>query len=496
MITNERQRRLAEAQLRSFEAAVRGNEARPPSPGVDPRLHRAMRDAAASEALELRAQLQHYEDLLAGRLRVGYAATADELPQLLVEARIASGWSQREVAARLDVDEEQVERWETDGYDGASAEIVQRAAELFGARVGETVAYLPEGPTAHELRRRLGKAGVPDDLVARLEHQVEEHDRLGAASRGFAWLVDDLALGVPQEADLPLRVLFKSTKRQAQRTTPLVRLAHTVARIAASVVYPSSAAPVPADPAELRASALDEEGQVTLSSLLAWSWNSAIPVLPLVGRGGFAASVWNVEERPVAVLKRGNAEAAYWLFDLAHELGHVACGHLVGAGLVDVTPPLGQAADEQERDANAWALDLLLPEHRSLMNAVRAEIGSRPPHLEFKFAVERVAQRAGASAGLLGLVAAFELTDLAESKDRWGSATNLAKEEGPGRPVVEAFARSRLPLRSLARIDRQLMEAVLFSGPGDDFSPGPGGPQQPHDPTAAAREGRVGTRTA
>ena len=159
--------------------------------------------------------------------------------------------------------------------------------------------------------------------------------------------------------------------------------------------------------------------------------------------------------------ERKNAEMAYWLFDLAHELGHVALDHLGTAGLVDVSAPLSATHDAQENAANAWALELLLPDHRQLIQRVRE--GTRGDYMRFKRTVETLAQKSNVSGGVLGLVSAFELPSIGEAKDRWGSATNIAKLEGTGRPLVEEALRSRIPINRLSRIDRQLISAVAFS---------------------------------
>ncbi len=68
MITNERQYRITKAQLKRFEDDLAAHDARTPGDDVDPRIHHAMRDALASEADELRAQLEHDEHLRNGAI--------------------------------------------------------------------------------------------------------------------------------------------------------------------------------------------------------------------------------------------------------------------------------------------------------------------------------------------------------------------------------------------------------------------------------------------
>jgi hypothetical protein len=186
-------------------------------------------------------------------------------------------------------------------------------------------------------------------------------------------------------------------------------------------------------------------------------------VLPLIGGGGFSAAVWPVDQVPVIVLKESRDLAVFWLVDLAHEIGHAARGH-VRDGLIDVDSPTQPTiSDVEEAEANEFALRLVLPEHERLLAEVRAD--ARGSHIRFKFAVERVAQRAGVSPGLLGMVAAFAATEIGQHKDRWGSATNLAKPEGSGRRQAQEVARGRLRIEELDEVDAALLRvAVLGNG--------------------------------
>jgi len=65
-----------------------------------------------------------------------------------------------------------------------------------------------------------------------------------------------------------------------------------------------------------------------------------------------------------------------------------------------------------------------------LLQEVRRE--ARGSHLCFKGAVASVADAARVSPGLLGMIAAYALTEVGQDKDRWGSATNLARPDGSG----------------------------------------------------------------
>jgi hypothetical protein len=69
MIANERQYRIAGAQLRRSEEALVARAGCERGGGVAPRILEATGDAIASERDELRGQLARYEDLRSGQVR-------------------------------------------------------------------------------------------------------------------------------------------------------------------------------------------------------------------------------------------------------------------------------------------------------------------------------------------------------------------------------------------------------------------------------------------
>lgn len=141
MITNERQYRITTAQLKRFDDDLAAHDTRTPGADVDPQLHQAMRDALASEANELRAQLLHYEQLRDGTITGRDLNSLRELPTALIEARIVAKLTQRALADRLDVAEQQVQRWEATAYAGVGLERLQDIADALGTQIRENVTY-------------------------------------------------------------------------------------------------------------------------------------------------------------------------------------------------------------------------------------------------------------------------------------------------------------------------------------------------------------------
>lgn len=136
MIRNERQRRITQAQAQRFEHALNDLQSGSAvSPDVHPLLREAERAALASQLEGLRSELAEYEALRGGRRPGPSPETLDELPQALIEARIAAGLTQRQLAEHLGLKEQQIQRYEATDYAGASLERVRQVARRLGVRM-------------------------------------------------------------------------------------------------------------------------------------------------------------------------------------------------------------------------------------------------------------------------------------------------------------------------------------------------------------------------
>jgi len=140
MIKNERQYRLTLAQVERFERALDRLRARPVASDENERALQRLEEAALLSQLDdLRAEARQYEALLSGE---DVAITADglrELPRVLIQARIARGLSQRALAERVGVKEQQIQRYEATDYAGANLGRVAEVAEALGVEVRESL---------------------------------------------------------------------------------------------------------------------------------------------------------------------------------------------------------------------------------------------------------------------------------------------------------------------------------------------------------------------
>jgi transcriptional regulator with XRE-family HTH domain len=87
-----------------------------------------------------------------------------ELPKALIEARIAAHVTQKALADRLGIAEQQVQRWEANDYAGVSVQRMQEIADALGATITERVRFRTRGPGSRSARRsRRTRAGTREE---------------------------------------------------------------------------------------------------------------------------------------------------------------------------------------------------------------------------------------------------------------------------------------------------------------------------------------------
>ena len=133
MITNERQYRITKAEAKRFEEALGQPEKE--TAKVHPRIQQAMREGLESQLRELREEMAEYEALRSGKASVWELDSLKDLPDALIRARIAAGLTQKELAARLGLKEQQIQRYEATRYAGVSLDRIHEVASSLGLRI-------------------------------------------------------------------------------------------------------------------------------------------------------------------------------------------------------------------------------------------------------------------------------------------------------------------------------------------------------------------------
>ena len=131
MITNERQYQITQAQAAKFREAL----AAMPAEGLHPKALKAMRDGARSQLAELEEQLAEYENLRNGGVRSLNVDSITAIGDALVKARIIRRLTQKALADRLALAEQQIQRYEATEYQAASFERVREIMRVLGVKL-------------------------------------------------------------------------------------------------------------------------------------------------------------------------------------------------------------------------------------------------------------------------------------------------------------------------------------------------------------------------
>ena len=155
---------------------------------------------------------------------------------------------------------------------------------------------------------------------------------------------------------------YKKSKDATEDDLALARAMATRAAQLACVAATETPVPPPPSAAQIRREILGRgEPWVDLDNLADYCWSLGIPVIhlssfPKKRPDGLSAQF---EGRPVIVLCRNAKSPAWMLFILAHELGHIALGHIEGDGVLLDESMDDNVQDQEETAANEFAIELL-----------------------------------------------------------------------------------------------------------------------------------------
>ena len=139
MIKNERQYRITRTQAERFARTLEGLRNRPEgADGIHPMIAQAQVDAVSSQLADLEAELSEYEAIREGFFPMEALREAVNLPELLIKARIAQGLTQRELADRLGLKEQQIQRYEATDYATAKWSRIREVAGALSMEVGSS----------------------------------------------------------------------------------------------------------------------------------------------------------------------------------------------------------------------------------------------------------------------------------------------------------------------------------------------------------------------
>lgn len=170
------------------------------------------------------------------------------------------------------------------------------------------------------------------------------------------------------------------------------------------------------------------KGSVDFDALLNYCWRKGVPVISLsnlpFGLKKMDGAALKVGDRPVIILAKKNNSKSWLSFILAHELGHIALGHLEkNSSIVDIalqqesTFDSDNTGDSMELEADKFALNIL---GGPLAQETQERWG------DFDSAIT-LATNARAAANLLGCSAGHLILRYAFRTKRWSDAASALK---------------------------------------------------------------------
>jgi transcriptional regulator with XRE-family HTH domain len=481
MICNERQYRITKARVEEFERALSALEKK----GMerDPVWQKIQLDSTKGQVDDLRGELREYEALQRRGVEAVEVTSFEELPQALVKARIAGGLTQKELAKRLGLKEQQIQRYEATGYSSASLARIQQVAEALGLRLGKGV-FFPEAQISMErLLHRSDQLGLPrsflaDRIIPAEVHEISSGKRtesptetmvLRAAARierifqvPSALLFSEAAIGLPSKVLVQAR--FKLPARADKgKVSAYAVYAHYLGLLLLECTRNLELRPIPSSPREIYEGVMKISGKLSLETCLSYVWNLGIPVLPLRDKGGFHGACWRVGDRGVIAVKQTTGSSGRWIIDLFHELKHLAQSPQgVDTGWVEEFDKRGKSDDsDDEEEATDFAVDVVLGgDAESLAQECVKKSKGRLQLL--KSVVPGIAERHRVRKDVLANYLAYRLDE--EGQNWWGAAQNL-QETGPDPwMVAKEILITRIDWSALNPVDLGLLVQALAEG--------------------------------
>lgn len=119
MIKNKKQYKKTKELMLQFKSALEDLESRA---GVieDKEDYEYTYNSYQYQYSQLREEAEVYENIRNNRTKVLVNKSIDNLHEVLIQARIARGWSQTDLAKELELSPQQIQRYESTNYEGVS----------------------------------------------------------------------------------------------------------------------------------------------------------------------------------------------------------------------------------------------------------------------------------------------------------------------------------------------------------------------------------------
>lgn len=392
LITNERQEREIGALVEQISEALSSDQVlQQLVDGLPPEVLEGVRNSLKAERQELIESLEAYRAAQRGDVTALKARAGSDIGALLVAARVTKGWKQKDLARRLFLPEQQVQRYEAERYRSISLSGLQRVARTLGIQLTAHIdqpllepwlpAYEMSSSDLQKVLKHARENGWLDQADRSDDNGISQLRRVVAEHVGEYGTPSLLRTGLNVH-DLSKDWFLLAWKAQVTRTA-LRQIQRKKPRYRPLNMSWLS---------ELVKLSKFDDGPLRAKEMLA-EQGILLIIEPQIAGMRVDGAAFLIDEHPVIGLTlRLDAVDNFW-FTLMHEMGHVILHYRTGlaSGFFDDFEHL--EVDEMEEEANRFAQNMLIPDALWSKSPARIAKTAEP--------VERLAKQLGIAPAII-----------------------------------------------------------------------------------------------
>ncbi len=403
---------------------------------------------------------------------------AKEIGILLRKLRKARDFTSKDVAFRAGISPQSLSRIEN-GHHDVVFTTLRKILTAMGCTLSDLASTKTTPTSLRELLNRLESAGIkkellldrilPDSVFDKIaEPGISIHDEslseiANYLSRIFKLSTNQIISSHPLNLDLATIQAgkYKTPARIHEKNTiAYIFYAHYLALLVLQATEHLQYHHPPDDPKEIRNAILEKYGSINFESTLSYIWSLGIPVLPLSDTGAFHGACWYISDRSIIILKQRTEHQGRWLFDLCHELGHVA-KHMSAenSNIVEFQEISPFHKFDEEWEASQFASDILFGGKAEKFAQLSVDIAKNKVEY-LKSAVVQVSASENVNVDLLANYLAFRLSG--ENNINWWATANSLQITNPHpRILTKIILMDQINTESLLNEDLDLLKRSL-----------------------------------
>ena len=403
---------------------------------------------------------------------------AKEIGIKIRRLRKARNLTSKEVALRSGISPQSLSRIENGHHDVVFTTLRKILASM-GCTLSDLTSIDDNILSFKELTKKLEAAGInkellvnrilPEDVIAMVAEQqpvaVDDalEDIANYLSKIFKWPSDQVLSSQPLHLDqtvaeagmykIPAQANFKNT-------VAYVFYAHYLALLGLQATGHLEYHHPPDDPKIIRKAIIRTYGAVNLENTLRYIWGLGIPVIPLFDAGAFHGACWYESDRSVIILKQRTKYQGRWLFDLCHELGHVA-KHMSkdNPNIIEYMEISPFHKYDEEWEASQFANQIMFDDKADKLAQMCVEMAKNKLE-NLKSAVVQVSTSENVGVDILANYLAFRLSD-ENNINWWGTANNLQITNPHPRQISKSLLEKNIRPESLVKEDYELLSRAM-----------------------------------